>query len=91
MSRRKFTPKFKLKVVLDALKDRHTLAELADKYELHAQQISNWKSDFLKEAEGVFTKKIKSKKTQEEEEKDKLLKTIGSLKVENDFLKEVLR
>lgn len=91
MSRRKFTSKFKLKVVLEALKERHTTKELADKYELHVQQISKWKTDFLKEAEGVFAKEIKSKKTEAQEEKDKLLKTIGELKVENDFLKEVLR
>lgn len=91
MSRRKFTPKFKLKVVLEALKERHSLTELAEKYELHIQQISKWKNDFIADAEVLFTKQIKSKKTESDEEKDKLLKTIGALKVENDFLKEVLR
>ncbi len=91
MSRRKFTPKFKLRVVLEALKERHSLTELAEKYELHIQQISKWKNDFIAEAELLFTKEIKSKKTEADEEKDKLLKTIGALKVENDFLKEVLR
>ena len=91
MSRRKFTSKFKLKVVLEALKERHSVSEIAEKYELHVQQVSKWKSDFLSEAEGVFTKNIKNKKTEAEEEKNKLLRTIGELKVENDFLKEVLR
>ena len=91
MSRRKFTPKFKLRVVLEALKERHSLTELADKYELHIQQISKWKNDFISDAEALFTKEIKSKKSEADEEKDKLLKTIGALKVENDFLKEVLR
>ena len=91
MSRRKFTTKFKLKVVLEALKERHSLSELADKYELHVQQISKWKHDFLSEAEIVFTKNVKNKKTESEQEKEKLLRTIGALKVENDFLKEVLR
>lgn len=91
MSRRKFTPKFKLKVVLEALKERHSLAELAEKHELHVQQISKWKHDFIGHAEVIFTKQIKSKKSESEQEKDKLLKTIGALKVENDFLKEVLR
>lgn len=91
MSRRKFTPKFKLKVVLEALKERHSLTELAEKYELHIQQISKWKNDFIADAEVLFSKEIKSKKSEADEEKDKLLKTIGALKVENDFLKEVLR
>jgi len=91
MSRRKFTAKFKTKVVLEALKERHSISALAEKYELHVQQISKWKNDFLKEADGIFAKSIKSKKTESEEERDKLLKTIGKLKVENDFLREVLR
>lgn len=38
MTRRKFTPKFKTKVVLEALKERHSLAELAQKYEIHPQR-----------------------------------------------------
>ena len=77
--------------MLEALKERHSVSEIAEKYELHVQQVSKWKSDFLNEAEGIFTKSIKSKKTEAEEEKSKLLRTIGELKVENDFLKEVLR
>jgi transposase len=90
MGRRKFTTKFKTKVVLEALKERESLSSLADKYELHSQQISNWKREFLVNAEQVFSAG-KSKKSEIEDEKDKLLKTIGALKVENDFLKEVLR
>ncbi|EJF54491.1 Transposase [Saprospira grandis DSM 2844] len=38
--RRNFSSKFKTKVALEALKDQLTLAELATKYELHANQIS---------------------------------------------------
>lgn len=90
MSRRKFTSKFKTKVVLEALKERLSLAELAQKYELHPQQISTWKREFLAEAESVFDKGKSSKKSEAEQEKDRLLKTIGQLKVENDFLKNVL-
>ena len=91
MSRRKFTSKFKTKVVLESLKERHSLSELAQKHELHSQQISNWKREFLDQAEGIFDKQIKSKKTEEQEQRDRYLKTIGKLKMENDFLKEVLR
>ena len=91
MTRRKFTSKFKTKVVLELLKERSTLAELAQKYELAPQQLSTWKRDFLSGAEQVFDKGVKSPKTEAEEEKDKLLKTIGKLKVEVDFLKDALR
>lgn len=90
MSRRKFTTKFKTKVVLEALKERQSLTALAQKYELHVQQISNWKRDFLNQAESVF-ERGKSKRSAAEEEKDRLLRAIGELKMENDFLKEVLQ
>ena len=91
MTRRKFTTKFKTRVVLESLKERSSLAELAQKYELQPTQISNWKREFLNSAESVFEKGNKSKKTEVEEEKEHLLKTIGQQKVEIDFLKDALR
>ncbi|MBU3027920.1 transposase [Zobellia galactanivorans] len=47
MTRRKFTSKLKTKVVLEALKERHSLAELAQKSQIPPIQISGWKRDFL--------------------------------------------
>lgn len=91
MTRRKFTSKFKTKVVLEALKEQSSLAALSQKYDLHAQQISTWKREFLQGAENVFGDNSKTKKTEAEQERDQLLKTIGQLKVENDFLKNALR
>lgn len=91
MTRRKFTSKFKTKVVLEALKERSTLAELGQKFDLHPNQITRWKQEFLSKADSVFKESSKSKKTEAEERETKLLKTIGQLKVENDFLKDALR
>ncbi len=91
MKRRKFTSKFKTKVVLEALKELHTVAELAQKYELHPTQISTWKKEFLEGAEQVFDKGKKSSKTEAEQERDRLLKTIGQLKMDVDFLNDALR
>lgn len=90
MSRKKYTNKFKFKVVLEALKEQKTLAELAQKFSLHPQQISTWKREFLNNGETVFGKN-KRVKSEAEQEKDRLLKTIGQLKVENDFLSKALR
>jgi transposase len=45
--RRKFTKEFKLKVVLEALKERQTLSEPSKQYELHPNQITAWKQDFF--------------------------------------------
>jgi len=91
MTRRKFTAAFKTKVVLEALKERQSLADLAQKYELQPTQISAWKREFLDGASEVFEKGKKSKKSEAELEKERLLKTIGQQKIELDFLKDALR
>ncbi|MCC4214780.1 transposase [Leeuwenhoekiella parthenopeia] len=91
MTRRKFTPKFKTKVVLEALKERQTVKELAQRYEISPQQINLWKREFLSQAESVFEKGEKSGKSEAEEKEDRLLKVIGQQKVELDFLKNALR
>ena len=71
-------------MVLEALKEKSTLAELAQKYELHPQQITNWKKEFLDNADAVFDKGEKSKKTESEQKEEQLLKIIGQQKVEID-------
>ncbi|MER3374844.1 MAG: helix-turn-helix domain-containing protein [Allomuricauda sp.] len=70
----------------EALKEWHSLAELAQKYEIHPTQIGAWKRDFLDRAEQVFEPGKKDARSKAEREKDKLLKAIGQLKVENDCL-----
>ena len=87
--RRKFTPAFKTKVVLEALKERSTIQELGRKYELHPSQITQWKTQFLSNADQVFDKPGKEK-SEEELEKERLYNVIGQQKVEIDFLKRAL-
>ena len=92
MARRKLTAKFKTKVVLEALKERMTNQELANKFKIHPQQISTWKTEFLNSAEDIFSKGVsKNKKSEQELKEEQLLKTIGQQKVELDFLKNALR
>lgn len=54
-SRRKFSAEFKTKVVLEALKEKNTIEELARKYELYSNQITLWKKEFLSKAANVFS------------------------------------
>lgn len=92
MTRKKFTSKFKTKVVLEALKERMSNQELAKKFNIHPQQISTWKREFMNKAESLFENgKSKSKKSEQEEKEDMYLKVIGQQKVELDFLKDALR
>jgi transposase len=87
--RRNFTAKFKTKVVLEALSERYTISELAEKHALHPNQISKWKQEFLSSAESVFEKNG-VKKQDKSKEQEKLYKIIGQQKVEIDFLKNAL-
>lgn len=91
MTRRKFTSKFKTKVVLEALKERLTTQDLVQKFEISPQQVNLWKREFLSQAETVFDKASTSKKTEAEQKEERLLKVIGKQKVELDFLKDALR
>jgi len=86
--RRKFTSAFKTKVVLEALKERTTLSELSQKYEVHPNIIGKWKTEFLENASLVFDKNNKKESTNTEH--DELYKEIGKMKIENDWLKKKL-
>ncbi|HNV80889.1 MAG TPA: transposase [Tenuifilaceae bacterium] len=86
--RKHHTSGFKTKVVLEALQERETIQEIGKKYELHPNQISTWKSQFLANASSVFEKG--ASRSDDEKEKDALFRKVGQLQLENDFLKKVL-
>lgn len=88
--RRRFTAEFKLKVVLEALKERQTLKELAQKYQLHQNQISTWKANFLSQAKDYMSHQVKPVQSEDDVEKEQLYTKIGQLQVELDFLKKKL-
>ncbi len=87
--RRNHSPSFKAKVALAALKGDLTIAELVQKYDVHANQISDWKKQLLESAPDVFGKSAQ-KAEQSEEAVEALHAKIGQLTMENDFLERGL-
>ena len=83
--RKQYSPQFKAKVALAALKNEESTAELAAKYEVHPTMITNWKRELSQGAAELFDRGQKTKK-QHDNTVDELYRQIGQLKVENDFL-----
>ncbi len=84
--RRKFTSEFKAKVALEAIKEHKTLSELSKEFDLHGNQILQWKREFLSNLGATFEKENQKEKI--EKEKDRMLRKIGQLELERDFLKK---
>jgi transposase-like protein len=61
--RKTYSGDFKARVVLELIRNKKGLTELADQYELHPNQIKNWKSIFLKQAMNIFEDKRRSRRT----------------------------
>lgn len=85
--RRNHAPAFKAKVALDALKGEQTLVEIAQRYQIHPNQITEWKKQLLEHAPDIFSKERKG--DQIPSVKD-LHAKIGQLSMENDFLSGAL-
>ena len=87
--RRNHSSAFKAKVALAALKGERTLAELAEQYDVHPNQIQDWKSRLVDGAENVFGGQAMAAQ-HNEQEVEKLHAKFGQLAMENDFLSKVL-
>ena len=88
MRRRRFSAEFKARVACKALKERKTLAELAAEYDVHPNQISQWKKQLLDALPELFSKRPSQAREREERLKDRLYRQIGQLQVELDWLKK---
>ena len=87
--RRNHAPGFKAKVALAAIKGDRTLAELAEQFDVHPNQITQWKAQLLDGAAGVFGKE-KNEAAASSVALKSLHAKIGELTLENDFLEGAL-
>lgn len=97
MSRGKYTSEFKAKIVLEVLQGERELGAIAAEHNLNPNMVRNWKSEFLEHAASVFEdsskaeREAKRKAAAAAKERDKMLKTIGQLTVERNFLQDCFR
>lgn len=85
--RRNHGSAFKAKVALEAIKEQQTLVELAERFQVHPNQIAQWKKQLLERAEEVFSKEKPAHPSSDVRE---LHAKIGQLAMENDFLSVAL-
>jgi len=86
--RKRYDGRIKAQVVLEALKNDRTLAEIASDYGIHPSQITRWKREALEELPHIFSKKRAQSHQEHEALVSELYRQIGQLKVELDWVKK---
>jgi transposase-like protein len=85
---KRHSAQFKFKVALEAAKGTKTLSELASEYGLHPSQISEWKTQLLREGASVFSTTTARQQKEQEAVQTELYEQIGRLKMELEWLKK---
>ena len=86
--RKQYTMQFKFKVALDAAKGVKTINQIASDYDLHPNQVSNWKKQLLEEGPGLFNRQLDRRQEQQAAQEAELYEQIGRLKMELEWLKK---
>ena len=97
MARSTYSADFKARIVIEVLEGSKTLEAIAADNQINPNMLRNWKAEFLKNASKVFeplseaTTEARRKEIKREKENERLLKTVGQLTLERDFLQDCFR
>jgi len=86
--RRRFTAEFKARVVRAALREDKTLAALASQFDVHPNQITEWKRQVLESMPELFSRKKRADAKAAEEHESRLYEQVGKLQVELEWMKK---
>lgn len=82
-----YDSKFKSHVAVEALRGEKTISQIASEYEVHPNLVMQWKKKLLDEVPEIFMKK-KERLEEPRYSEDELMRQIGQLKVENEFMRK---
>lgn len=97
MAQKTYTAEYKAKIVLEVLAGERELGEIAAENGLNPNMVRNWKKEFVENASKVFVDPKKEERRMKKEEKalqkqnNQMLRTIGQLTLERDFLQDCFR
>lgn len=89
--RRQFTSEFKARVVRAALREDKTLAQLASEFDVHPNQITEWKRQALEALPEIFSGKKRRQEQDNQDLVDRLYRQIGELQVDVNWMKKKSR
>ena len=87
-TRKQYTPKFKARVAVEAIRAEKTLSQLGGKFQVHPMQIAKWRRSAIEQLPELFVDGRTRKERNGEADNDALYEEIGRLKVELDWLKK---
>lgn len=82
------TKEFKFKVAIEAIKGDKQVAEIAEEFKVHPNQITQWKKELLANGANIFAKGEKESNKKIEEERDFLYKKVGEQTIRIDWFKK---
>lgn len=93
MAKTTYSAKFKADLVLEVLKGEETLGAIAARHNLNPNVLRNWKKEFLEKAYQIFDesnkkREIVAREREIEAEREELLKTVGQLTIERNWLEK---